>query len=95
VMEALRTGCYYASSGPVIEDFRVSDGKVIVRCSGAAEVHFICRRACGNSLYDDGEGPITHAEFSLADASGYVRVEVVDHHGHRAWTNPIMVSADG
>ncbi|MDH7480642.1 MAG: CehA/McbA family metallohydrolase [Armatimonadota bacterium] len=91
VMEALRTGCFYSSCGPVIEDARVCDGKVIVKCSPASEVHFIAQRSHGFSIYSDGEGPITSAEIPLRDSWRYLRIEIVDLQGNRAWTNPLVV----
>lgn len=91
VMEALRTGCYYASCGPVIEDFRIEDGKVFLRCSPVAEVHFVCSSWRGHSVYADGGEDLTSAEFTLKEKAGFVRVEVVDRRGNRAWTNPLMV----
>lgn len=97
VMEAVRTGCYYSSCGPTIEDFRVDGGRVILSCSPVVEVHFMCRRANGKSIYAEGKNAITNAEFPCVsgnppdDGLGYVRVEIVDQSGRRAWTNPIFL----
>ena len=91
VLQALRTGCYYSSCGPVIEDLRIEDGKVLLRCSPVAEIHFICYSWHGHSLYADGGEELTEAEFALREDFGFVRVEVVDRRGKRAWTNPLMV----
>jgi len=91
MLEALRTGCFYASCDPVIEDLRIEDGKVILRCSPVAEVHFVCRKWKGSSLYADGGKEMTRAEFTLKEKAEFVRVEVVDRSGKRAWTNPLVV----
>lgn len=93
VMEALRTGCYYASCGPTIGDCRMVDGTVSVQCSPATEVHFICARSSGRSLYADDRDLIQQAEFRPNLSRQYVRVEVVDHRGRHAWTNPIVLTA--
>ena len=90
VMEALRTGCYYASCGPTIEDACIQDGKVMVKCSPAAEVHFIAQRSHGCSIYQDGGEPITYAELPMNEQRRYIRIEVVDQKGNRAWTNPFL-----
>lgn len=89
VMGALRTGCFYASCGPVIEDARMVDGKLTVRCSPAVEINFIAQRSSGRSFFADGE-PITSAEVAVPEAWRYVRVEIVDSQGRRAWTNPFV-----
>ena len=91
VMTAIRTGCYYASCGPIIEDFRVVDGKVRVVCSPAAEIHLISRGSMGRTfIADDGKG-LTSAEREVDDSLKYVRAEIIDEKGLRAWSNPIML----
>ncbi len=91
VMEALRTGCYYSSCGPVIEDLRLEDRKVVLRCSPVVEVHFVCASWRGHSLYADGGEEMTRAEFALKEDARFVRLEVVDREGNRAWSNPLVV----
>lgn len=91
IMNALRTGCFYSSCGPVIEDFGVEDGRLFLRCSPVSEAHFVCNRHFGKSFYSDDGEPITAAETAVKDDMVYVRAEVVDARGNRAWTNPIML----
>lgn len=91
MLEALRTGCYYSSCGPVIEDLRVTDGEVQLSCSPVAEVHFVCSSWRGRSMYADEGDDLTGAEFALKDRADFVRVELVDRKGRRAWTNPLAV----
>ena len=91
VMEALRTGCYYSSCGPVIKDLRIEDGRVRLECSPVIEVHFVCHSCLGHSLYIDGGERITSAEFTLREGATFVRTEVVDERGRRAWTNPLVM----
>ncbi len=93
VMDALRTGRYYSSCGPVIEDFRVAEGKVSVKCSPVCEIHFMAQRRHGSSFYADGGQLLTKADFDLYPEIKYIRAEVVDEKGNRAWTNPIVLSA--
>jgi hypothetical protein len=42
----------------------------------------------GRVLDRADDGSITRARLELASDSEYVRVELVDHEGRRAWTNP-------
>jgi hypothetical protein len=90
VMNALRTGCVYSSCGPVIEDARIVDGVLTVNCSPAVEINFIAQRSNGRSFFADGE-PLTSAEVAIPETWRYVRVEVVDAQGRRAWTNPFIL----
>lgn len=91
VMDALRTGCYYASCGPVIEDARIEDGKLKVKCSPAMEIHFLAQRACGEVFCADGGELLTHAEWPVNPAWHYVRIEVIDAGLKHAWTNPFIL----
>ncbi|MFA5866136.1 MAG: CehA/McbA family metallohydrolase [Phycisphaerae bacterium] len=91
VMEALRGGCFYASCGPTINDFRILNGSVVLKCSPAAEIHFIGQKYCGLSVYADDDPDLTWAEFPLQEGLRYIRGEVVDRKGRRAWTNPIIL----
>ena len=90
VLESLRSGQFYASCGPVIDDFRLQDGQVSLACSPVVDVHFIAQFSYGHSCYaGDGE-TLTSAEFILREGTRFVRAEVVDGAGHRAWTNPLV-----
>jgi hypothetical protein len=91
VMDALRNGSYYASCGPVIKKFTVKGSKAVVECSDAVEIHFMSKRSHGFSVYSDDGAVINKAECDLSALAHYVRVEVVDKNGLRAWTNPIIL----
>lgn len=94
VMDALRNGRFYASTGPIIEDARVVDGKVMVKCSPVSEIHFIAQRSAGRAFYADGGEPLTSAEVDFSPTLDYVRIEVVDGNGNRAWANPFLRSKE-
>jgi hypothetical protein len=91
VLAALRNGCFYSSCGPIIEDFHIEKNEVVVRCSPAMEIHIMAQKFLGQSFYTDGEKELTTARCPLHDQMRYVRVEVVDRNGNRAWTNPIVL----
>jgi len=95
VLRALREGLFYSSSGPRIEDLRVEGRRVYVRCSPAAMVKFVCQPGYGFVAFDpEGRGEIIEAEAELPEAK-YVRVEVVDERGRKAWANPVFFEGEG
>ena len=38
IINSLKTGCYYASSGPTIEEYRVEDGVAKIKCSSVSTI---------------------------------------------------------
>lgn len=92
IMESLRKGCFYSSCGPVIEDFRIEDGAAKVKCSDVIEIYFIGQAYHMHSVLADRNKPLLRwARFELPEGIRYVRCEVVDAYGRRAWTNPLIL----
>ncbi|MDY3026661.1 MAG: CehA/McbA family metallohydrolase [Candidatus Faecivicinus sp.] len=88
ILDALKNGRFYASTGPEIYDFRVENGVAKVECSPVSRVEFISW--CMPSRTVRGEN-ITTAEQEIPKEISYIRASVVDANGHRAWTNPIFL----
>jgi hypothetical protein len=104
VLDALRSGAFYGSTGPVIESVELADGHVTVRCSPAASVTLYAGRRRGaraNAAYPyraevlerSADGLVTAARLERPFRQPYGRVEVQARDGTRAWTNPLWVEA--
>jgi hypothetical protein len=103
VLDALRSGMFYGSTGPEIRGVEVSDGDVVVRCSPARGVTLYSGRWRGaranagrlglpnNSevLERNDDGLITAARLFRLSEGPYGRIEVVDANGNKAWSNPL------
>jgi len=88
VLRAVRTGAGYASCGPTIHDVRVTADAVKLRCSPAAEIHFMGQAPRGARRR--AEPGHTVRTFSIErPAWNYVRAVVTDAAGRKAWTNPL------
>jgi hypothetical protein len=101
VLEALRSGAFYATSGPEIHDVRVTADGVEVRCSPAQSVtlrsgfwdgckanagaHEMSWRARVTERSEDGA--ITAARLDFPEFHRWGRVEVAGRDGTRAWSN--------
>lgn len=107
VLEALRTGRFYGSTGPEIRGVEVGDEEVVVRCSPAAAVTLFCGRSSGaranahrlgypnnaRVLERDDAGLITAAALLRPwDGGRYGRVEVKSADGTMAWTNALWIA---
>jgi len=103
VLDALRTGCFYGSTGPVIHDVEARDGEVVVRCTPARSVTLLTGRTSGTAvnagrlgyrygaeiLETTADGLIVAARLDRPETAPFARVEVVDPAGRKAWTNPL------
>jgi hypothetical protein len=103
VLDALREGRFYCSTGPELIDVRVEDDAVTVRCSPAASVTLVSSRYRGaranagrlgypngcEILDRDPSGLVTACRLERPYGTPYGRLEVADAKGRRAWTNPL------
>ncbi|MCC6905321.1 MAG: CehA/McbA family metallohydrolase [Anaerolineae bacterium] len=90
IVEALKRGDSYSSTGPQIHDIAFAGGnRIVVRCSPADRVYLTGQGAAARHAYGPG---LREAEFSLRNFdSPYCRVTVRDAQGKRAWSNPIWL----
>ncbi len=106
ILDALRTGSFYSSTGPRIVAVDLTDGDVTVRCSAAASVTLYTGRARGarmnagrlgypsggEILERDDRGLITAVRLERPFRQPYGRVEVAAADGTRAWTNALWIA---
>ena len=92
LLAALRAGAFYSSTGPQINDIRITDEGVEVDCSSAAT---IIVQGQGTSMATLHGNSMTTAQLSLERLanSPWIRVTIIDRAGKRAWSNPIWTSA--
>jgi hypothetical protein len=105
VLDALASGAFYSSTGPLIHELRVDDGCVEVACSPCVRATLCSGRRRGSSvsagpsgyryraeiLGESENGRIVHAQLDRPERAPYGRLELVDDHGCRAWTNPLWI----
>lgn len=89
VMEALRTGAFYATQGPRVQ-MSVEDGRAVVRCSPAASVAFYSDAVWNPHRVTLGEG-VTEACCPIQPGETFMRAEVTDSEGRTAYTSPIRL----
>lgn len=95
IVDALRTGSFYATQGPVIESLHVerADGQVTVRiaCSPVASIRFKGRTYTGAALAPEDSDTLVEATYVCRGNEKYIRAEITDHEGRKAWTNPVYL----
>jgi hypothetical protein len=106
VLDALRSGSFYGSTGPRIDAVELTDGDVTVHCSPAASVTLYTGRSRGarvnagrlgypnhgQILERDENGLITAAKLERPFRQPYGRVEVAAPDGTKAWTNALWTA---
>lgn len=98
IVESLRRGDFYASTGITLADYRASDREIEIDIYPGTR--FGNRMIPTDSRYLTrfiGKGgrvlaevPGTRPRYSLRGDEGYVRAVVVDANGNRAWTQPVF-----
>ena len=104
VKDALRTGAFYATTGPHFTDLAIAevavtaaDGtpararELTVTCSPVDSIVVKGQRYHGwRAQAADGES-LTSATYRIPAEMNYLRVEITDARGKRAWSNPVML----
>ena len=103
VLDALRSGSFYASNGPDLHDVAEDGDGFVVRCSPAASITLQSSRYRGSRanagrmglpngarvLERDPAGLITACRLEKPVLAPYGRLVVTDTAGRRAWTNAL------
>ncbi len=87
LLESMKAGRYYSSTGPEIHDLRIEDGEVYIECDPASVISVQGRGSRSDKEMGDN---LTSARFSTEKyEDAYMRLTVTQADGKRAWTNPI------
>lgn len=90
IMEALRSGAFYSTLGPEIEDMTLDGNEITVKCSEAQSIVFKAECSRGRRILPPEGELLTEATYSIPNGAKYVRVEVTDETGKKAWSNPFF-----
>ena len=89
LIDAIRAGKFYATQGPEVHMERIAPDRVKVVCSPAVKITFQSNTSWTPGRISRGEG-LTEATYTRAATDRFVRAEVTDENGHKAWTNYIV-----
>ncbi len=90
ILDALKNGAFYSSCGPEIYDFYEEDGAVHIECSDAVMIKFMADKHPSEVIRGNTDSPISGAELNINNSYNYIRAEIIDSNGKKAWTNPIF-----
>lgn len=90
IEEALRNGNFYASQGPQFIDVQYDNDIVDITCSEDVERIIVY----SNTAWVDQrifEAPHGKTRYQITDYDRYIRIELIDGKGHKAWCAPFLV----
>ena len=89
ICKAILDGDFYASEGPEVHIWREGD-EIVARSSPVQEIVFLSDSVWSRRAFTaDG---ITEARYKISPTDTFVRAEVTDENGLRAWTNIIILN---
>jgi len=93
VLAALKAGAFYSTQGPKFERLTVDGSSLAVECSPVAQVRWRTFGSAGWVEYAPEGGSLVEATLPEGLTPNiFVRIELVDHQGKRAWSNPFFVA---
>jgi hypothetical protein len=89
ILSSIQKGWFYSSTGPEIKNIEIDeDGEIKIECSPVKHISFVSTPSLGRRLESDNH-PLTQASYAGRSGESYVRIEITDYQGKKAWSNPI------
>ncbi len=89
LLQAMKEGAYYSSQGPHLTVTRQND-KIIAECSPCQKIAFMSNAVWANDRMVRADC-VERAEYQIKEHEKWLRVEVTDYQGNRAWSNIISL----
>jgi len=90
ILQALRTGHFYATCGPEFRAVALVGDEVVVETSPVQRINFITDNGYSSVEHAVGDQLLTGARRPLSSFRKFLRIECVDKAGHFAWTNALV-----
>lgn len=90
ILSALRRGSFYASQGPRFLDVELNGRELVVRTSPVCRVNFISNKVWSDGRCRSGAG-MTEQAYRIRPGERFIRCEIMDEAGRRAWLSPVLL----
>jgi len=91
ILQAIRSGRFYSSTGPAIEYIIQQDNLVQVQCSPVQFARLVGPGVRGLRLGSFDGSLMTSFSFDIPPDWSYAYVEIEDAYGRKAWTNSLLI----
>lgn len=92
IMKALQNGAFYASRGPKFTQVEVTDTQVTVSCSECVTAIFYSNQPWVHERSKAAPGGATQFIYDIRPRDTFIRVELIDRDGNKAWLSPMSVT---
>lgn len=89
IVNSIKSGDFYASMGPEIHKIEIIDNEIHIETSPVMSIAFISYPEHGLNAFNKDGSEITSAAFKIKPNIKYVRIEITDKSGKKAWSNPV------
>ena len=94
LIDAIKSGSFYSTTGPEIYDFYVNGKKAYAKTSPVREISFISYPQRGTNFQSPPGAYLHKATAVLDNRVDFVRLEITDVHGKKAWSIDIHKLTD-
>lgn len=92
VLSALKAGAFFSTQGPVFKRIEVGEHTIDIECSPVQQVRWRTFGKVGYVEYKKKDAELTVCSLPQGfQPRVFVRIELVDAEGKKAWSNPIFV----
>ena len=88
LLQALKDGAMYSSTGPDIHDIEINGDEMVVKCSPVEGVLVLGQTASTIGAFGDGLTEAT-LDISRLSKSPWIRIVLMGSNATKAWSNPI------
>jgi predicted metal-dependent phosphoesterase TrpH len=89
LMASIKNGLFYSSNGPKIFNISIKNGLIKVKSSPSRSINFITQNGFGKR-FTNQKNPLVEAKYKIGGFENYIRIEIEDNKGQKAWTNPLI-----
>ena len=90
ILNSIKNGNFYSSTGPVIENIEIDKNRIYVKTSPVKHIDFIAERWKGRR-FSGKRKLLKEIEYEIKGDEKYIRIEITDRYGRKAWSNPIFL----
>ncbi len=92
ILQALKAGAFFSTQGPVFHEIVVENSTIHLKCTPVKAVKWRTFGKVGYVEYASRNTPLTGSCLpEWFRPCKYIRIEIEDYDGKRAWSNPIFV----